>query len=153
MLVLLNMTDAPADASPMEGKAAGAQPLVLVVEDHDDTRFMLRYLLETRGCRVAEAEDGEEGVYMAESLCPDIIVMDISLPRLDGLAATRRIRQLAVIRDVPIIFLSGHAQPDFRALALGMGGNDYLVKPLKLGDLAAAVEKHLEPSRAVNAGK
>jgi DNA-binding response OmpR family regulator len=119
------------------------KPLVLVVEDHDDTRFMLTYLLEIRGYRVVLAEDGESAVRMAEQTRPDLILMDASLPRLDGLAATRRIRSLAALARVPIIFLSGHAHPSFRALVLETGGNDYLTKPLELAELESVLERHL----------
>src|ERR687884_500742 len=96
-----------ADSSRLQPSAAAgaAVPLVMVVEDHDDTRFMLRYLMESRGLRVAEAEDGEEAVRLAESLRPDLILMDMTLRRLDGLTATRRIRELAALQEVPIIFL------------------------------------------------
>ena len=83
---------------------------MLVVEDHADTRFMLKYLLGLRGFDVAEAADGVEAVELAERLRPGLILMDCSLPRLDGLSATRRVRELATLRDVTIVFLSGHAE-------------------------------------------
>ncbi|MGB8507487.1 MAG: response regulator [Pyrinomonadaceae bacterium] len=141
------------DALPVDGKASNfLKPLVLVVEDHEDTRFMLRYLMEARGCRVAEATDGEQAVHLAANLHPDLILMDTSLPLLSGLNATSRIRELATLNDVPIVFLSGHAQPESRAAALAKGGDEYLVKPLKLGDLDRVVERHLgkSASRAVS---
>jgi DNA-binding response OmpR family regulator len=116
---------------------------VLVVEDHDDTRFLLRYLLEMWGCRVAMAEDGLAAVCMAEQTRPDLILMDAGLPRLDGLAATRRIRELAAMHDVPIVFLSGHAELPFRAAALETGGSDYLIKPFAIDQLEKALERHL----------
>jgi DNA-binding response OmpR family regulator len=119
------------------------KPLVLVVEDHDDTRFMLEYLLGMHGCQVVIAEDGEMAVRVAERTRPDLILMDATLPRLDGLAATRRIRELATLHDVPIVFLSSHAQPAFRAEALSTGGNDYIVKPFAIGQLETVLERHL----------
>jgi PleD family two-component response regulator len=76
---------------------------VLVVEDHDDTRLMLRTMLEWRGVSVVEAADGEAAVSMTETCRPDLILMDGSLPSLDGLTATRCIRQLDGAREVPII--------------------------------------------------
>jgi CheY-like chemotaxis protein len=124
---------------------------VLVVEDHDDTRFLLTYLLEMWGCRVAMAQDGEAAVRMAEQTCPDLILMDASLPRLDGLAATRRIRELARLHDVPIIFLSGHAEASFRAVALETGGNDYVTKPFEIDQLERVLERYLEKGGAVRA--
>jgi CheY-like chemotaxis protein len=127
------------------------KPLVLVVEDHDDTRFMLEYLLGIHGCRVAVALDGLMAVRLAESQHPDLILMDASLPRLDGLAATRRIRETPALRDVPIIFLSGHAQASFRAVALAAGSDDFIVKPFKLDQLERVLERHLGQDGAVEA--
>ncbi|HZE73225.1 MAG TPA: response regulator [Pyrinomonadaceae bacterium] len=123
--------------------ARDRKPLVLVIEDHEDTRSLLRYMIEANDCSVIEAEDGEQGVNMAELMVPDLILMDTSLPRLDGLEATRRIRRLAGTERVPIIFISGFTHPESRAEALATGGNDYLVKPLDLNDLDAAVKKQL----------
>jgi DNA-binding response OmpR family regulator len=128
---------------PVRRRAASVKPLVLVVEDHDDTRFLLKHVLEMRGCRVCVAVDGEDGVRAAERDRPDLILMDASLPRLDGLAATRRIRELSALHDVPIIFLSGHAQASFRALALETGGDDYLTKPFELAQLDGILQRHL----------
>src|SRR5215213_8529106 len=143
MATLLRQSNDRRDEPQALRQATGTKPLVLVVEDHEDTRFMLTYLLELRGYRVAVAEDGETAVRMAEQTCPSLILMDATLPRLDGLAATRCIRERAALHDVPIIFLSGHAQPSFRALALETGGNDYLIKPLELAQLESVLERHL----------
>ena len=123
-------------------------PLVLVVEDHEDTRHMLKTVLELRGCRVVEAGDGEEGVRLACSERPRLVLMDATLPLLDGLAATRRIRSDSALAGVPVVFLSGHAQPDFREAALDAGGTDFLVKPVALEDLASVLEKHLRANAA-----
>jgi CheY-like chemotaxis protein len=115
---------------------------VLVAEDHDDTRALLRYLLEARGYRVVEASDGEEAVEQAERELPDIVVMDVSLPLVDGLEATRRIREITGAIRVPIIILSGHAEPEFRAAALEAGCDEYLTKPLEVGRLETVVAKY-----------
>lgn len=133
--------DAPEDARALEGLAV--RPLVLIVEDHEDTRVMLRTMLELRGYRVAEAGDGEEGLRLARRERPRAVIMDVTLPRLDGLAATRRIRADKRLARVPVVFLSGHARPDFRAEALDAGGTDFLVKPFALEDLAAVLERHM----------
>lgn len=118
-------------------------PLVLVVEDHEDTRMMLKMMLEMRGYRVAEAGDGEEGVALARRERPRLVIMDATLPRLDGIAATRRIRSDSSLAGVPVVFLSGHARPDFRAAALDAGGTDFLVKPVVLEELASVIERHI----------
>ncbi len=105
---------------------------------------MLRTVLEMRGSiNVVEAENGEMATTLAESLHPDLILMDGTLPLLDGFAATRRIRELASGRDVPIVFLSGHAQPASEAKAFAAGCTDYLVKPFALGELKRVLERHL----------
>lgn len=116
---------------------------MLVVEDNSDIRFMLRTMLELRGYGVLEAEDGEQGVSVAACERPDLILMDATLPGIDGLAATRRIRSLVALEGVPVVFLSGHAQPDFRNEALSSGGDDFLVKPVCLADLEGVIERHL----------
>jgi CheY-like chemotaxis protein len=123
---------------------ASAPPLVLIVEDHDDTRFMYRTILEMRGgVSIIEAENGEVATALAESMHPDLILMDATLPLLDGFAATRRIRELASARDVSIVFISGHAQPAYEAKAFAAGCTDYLVKPFALGELERVLERHL----------
>lgn len=132
----------PMDASPLRHPAA-TRRLVLVVEDHDDTRFMLGMLLRMRGCAVVEAVDGETAIHVAERERPDLILMDASLPRLDGLAATRRLRRLAPLAGVPIIFLSGHAEPAFRAVAFEAGCVEYLDKPVDFDLLEKVLDKHL----------
>jgi DNA-binding response OmpR family regulator len=125
-------------------KREGARrPLVLVVEDDEDMRFLLRTMLELQGYRVVEARDGEEGLATAERERPELVLMDVTLPRMDGLAATRRIRSDSALGGVPVVFLSGHAQPSFRAAALDAGGTDFLVKPFALAELASVVERHL----------
>ncbi len=123
---------------------ASAPPLVLIVEDHEDTRFMLRTILEMRGgVSIIEAENGETATALAESLHPDLILMDGTLPLLDGFAATRRIRELVSGCDVPIVFLSGHAQPASEVRAFAAGCTDYLVKPFPIGELERVLERHL----------
>lgn len=143
MNISLSRASGRAEVSPAPRPSPGVKPLVLVVEDHEDTRFMLEYLLERRGCQVAMAEDGEDAVCVAEKIRPDLILMDATLPRLDGLAVMRRIRELTTLHDVPIVFLSCHAQPEFRAEALARGGNDYITKPFAIDELESVVERHL----------
>ncbi len=117
---------------------------VLVVDDHEDTRFMLRTMLELRGgISVVEAGNGIRAIEMAESVHPDLILIDGSLPLVDGYEATRRIRELTATREVPIIFLSGHAQPAAEAKAFAAGCTDYLVKPFGLAKLDNLLERYL----------
>ncbi|MGB8511040.1 MAG: response regulator [Pyrinomonadaceae bacterium] len=122
---------------------------VLVVEEHEDTRFMLKTILELRGgISVIEAENGEMAVALAENVHVDLILIDSDLPLLDGYAATRRIRELTSTREVPIVFLSGHAQPAAEAKAFAAGCNDYLLKPFALGELGSLLERYLAHAKA-----
>jgi two-component system cell cycle response regulator DivK len=126
-----------------EGARRLSEPLVLVVEDHEDTLFLLTYLLDMRGCRVQVAKDGEQALRMAEAERPDLVLMDISLPRMDGLSAVRRMREVERLRATPIVFLSGHAEASFRAQALAEGGDEYLVKPFTIGQIDRLVQRFL----------
>ena len=123
---------------------ASATQLVLIVEDHEDTRFMLRTVLEMRGgISIVEAENGEMATALTESMHPDLILMDGALPLLDGFAVTRRIREFATASDVPIIFISGNAQPASKDEAFAAGCSDYMVKPFALSELKRVMERHL----------
>lgn len=140
---LISSTNQRAEPPQPPRGASGLPPLVLVIEDHEDTRVLYRYLLESSGLRVVEAANGEQGVSIAQLTRPDLILMDTSLPHVDGLTATHRIRELRGLSDVPIIFLSGHAQPQARQAALESGGNDYLVKPVDPGEFELMVQRYL----------
>jgi CheY-like chemotaxis protein len=120
-----------------------ALPTIMVVEDFEDNRFMMRRLLEMSGYQVLEAINGEEAVEIAKREHPHLILMDLSLPLLDGLAATRRIRQEAALRDVPIVAVSAHDTADFHADALAAGCNDYVTKPIDFDQLEALLGKLL----------
>lgn len=117
--------------------------LFLVVEDFEDSRFMMRRLLEMAGYRVLEASDGEQAVRMAFESRPALILMDLSLPKLDGLAATREIRKKRVLRKVPIIAVSAHDSPQTRAEALAAGCNEYVTKPIDFDNLNAVLQRYL----------
>jgi CheY-like chemotaxis protein len=108
---------------------------VLLVEDTEDNRMMMRRLLEMSGYRVSEAVNGVEAVIAAERETPDVILMDLSLPLVDGLAATRRIRQLPDLAGVPIIAVSAHDTADFHAEALAAGCDAYITKPIDYTEL------------------
>ena len=105
-------------------------PTVLLVEDIKDTRYFMRLELEERGYRVIEAENGEEAVEMAVRERPDIILMDLSLPVMDGLSAAERIRQDSDLRDIPIVAVTAHQETDYRAHAQDSGFNAYVTKPV-----------------------
>lgn len=133
--------------SMVKGKPENSQhapsPLVLIVDDHADTRDMLRYAIQMTGCRVVEAADGDEAVGLAESMLPSLILMDTSMPTVDGYQATERIRKSESIGKVTILFLTGHAEPQSRELAMAAGGDGYFVKPVNLEELEQALNRYL----------
>lgn len=116
---------------------------VLVVEDTEDNRFMMRRLLEMSSYQVVEAVNGEEAVRIAATEHPDIILMDLSLPLVDGLGATRRIRALPDFNNVPIIAVSAHDTADFHNEALSAGCNAYITKPIDFTELEDLVVRLL----------
>jgi two-component system, cell cycle response regulator DivK len=126
-------------------EAAGAHgQTVLVVEDFEDNRFMMRRLLEMSGYRVIEAVNGNQAVELAAAERPDIILMDLSLPMLDGLAATRRIREQNGPGRVPIVAVSAHDSADFHAEALAAGCNEYVTKPIDFDQLVQLLDRLLK---------
>ena len=107
-----------------------AKPTVVIAENHDDTREMLGMLYRTWGCRVVEARNGMEAVEATSREHPALVLMDGSLPYLDGLGATRLIRGNKLSGEVKIIALNGWGTPSYTADALAAGCDDCLVKPL-----------------------
>lgn len=149
MSLNLNRAKTPAtrdDQTLQQRRSSADGPLVLVAEDHDDTRYMLKLMLERSGCRVYEARDGLEAVEAAERERPHLILMDGSLPRLDGLGATRRIRESALMHEMMIVALNGWGTPDFHSAALAAGCNDCLAKPIDFGRLKNLVDALFQPS-------
>jgi CheY-like chemotaxis protein len=112
---------------------------ILYVEDNEDNVYMLTRRLERAGFEVVVAADGEQGVEMARAERPDLILMDLSLPVLDGWEATRRLKAAEETRAIPIIALSAHAMPGDREKALEAGCDDYDAKPVKLPSLLAKI--------------
>jgi CheY-like chemotaxis protein len=123
-------TPARANGHVLSRKRSASKPKVLVVEDHEDTRQMLRTMLEMSGCRVVIAGNGLEAVAVARREQPTLILMDGSLPVLDGLGATRLIRREALLRNVLIVALNGWGTPSYHAAALAAGCDDCLEKPI-----------------------
>ena len=114
---------------------------VLLVEDFADSRFMMRLLLEMDGYRVVEATNGREAVESAERECPDLILMDLGLPEVDGLTATKLIRELEDLCDVPIIALTAHDAEQFQSAAVAAGCNEYVTKPVDFDSLGRVIRQ------------
>lgn len=123
---------------------------VMIVDDYDDVRNILKLWLEKHGCRVVEASGGDEAVATADTERPDLILMDLSMPEIDGFAAAFRIRQIEDLKDVPIIAISAYGelgidvqlQIDPRAA----GFNAYLPKPFAPEKLFTLVDQYLAKS-------
>jgi CheY-like chemotaxis protein len=122
---------------------AHRKTLFLLVEDFEDSRFMMRRLLEMAGYRVVEATDGEQAVALALTEKPQLILMDLSLPKLDGLAATREIRGHRASAKIPIVAVSAHDSPQSRDEALAAGCNEYVTKPVDFEQLNSVVTRLL----------
>jgi two-component system cell cycle response regulator DivK len=116
---------------------------VLVVDDFDDSRFSLSKLLEIEGYEVIEATNGAQAIEKALADKPDLILMDLSLPVLDGLSATRQIRQSDDMKRVPIIALTAHDLIDIQSQAEDAGCTDYAPKPIDFTSLIDMMAKYL----------
>jgi two-component system cell cycle response regulator DivK len=116
---------------------------ILVVEDHEDNRRILRDLLTSAGYAILEAETGEDGVLLAAAELPDLILMDIQLPGIDGYEATRRIKATAALRDTPLIAVTSYALSGDDARAREAGADDYVAKPFSPRALLAKVRAYL----------
>lgn len=119
---------------------------ILLVEDNEMNRDMLSRRLIRKGYQVVMAEDGAAGVAMASSAAPDLILMDMSLPVIDGWEATRRIKTDESTRGIPVIALTAHAMSTDREKALDAGCDDFDTKPVDLARLLAKMEKLLSAS-------
>ncbi len=117
---------------------------VLLVEDNEDNRFIYGAILEQGGYRVLEATTGEEGVRMALALVPDLVIMDVSLPRMDGIEATRLLRSDPRTSGLLIMAVTAHAMEEDRRRALDAGCDAFLVKPVAPSRLLAEVRRLLE---------
>ncbi len=112
-----------------------AQRTILIVDDFDDTRLLLRTWLQKKGYRVVEAENGNRAVAAAESDRPDLIIMDVEMPELDGLAATRKIRELSNFQQVPIVAVSAYGADQYRDHAIAAGCDEYVSTPFEPEEL------------------
>jgi two-component system cell cycle response regulator DivK len=116
---------------------------ILVVEDQVDNRQILRDLLTSVGFQLLEAENGADGVAAAETHKPDLILMDIQMPVLDGYEATRRIKANPALRDIPVIVVTSYALSGDEEKARAAGCDDYVAKPYSPRQLLAKIRQHL----------
>lgn len=117
---------------------------ILLVEDHEMNRDMLKRRLERREFQVSIAVDGQEAIDLVESLMPDIILMDMSLPNVDGWTATRIIKANPAVNQIPIIGLTAHAMAGDRERCLEAGCNEYEIKPVDFTSLVSKIQALVE---------
>lgn len=126
------------------GKKGGQT--IMIVEDYDDTRLMLKQVLEARGFHVLEAVNGQEAVEIAGRERPDMILMDLDLPILDGISATQRIRKQPQMNQVPIVAVTAYPMSYTHVKAFAKGCNEYLEKPIDFAQLDDILSRYLAGS-------
>ena len=117
---------------------------ILYVEDNEDNVYMLSQRLRKHGFEVSIAFDGEQGIEMARLERPDLILMDLGLPFLDGWTAARRLKEAPDTKAIPIIALSAHTMPGDRERCIAAGANEYMTKPVRLKLLKQTIEELLQ---------
>ena len=127
-------------------------PRILIVEDNEMNRDMLSRRLERKGYTITMAVDGGAGVEKAAAEIPDLILMDMSLPVLDGWEATRRVKANPLTKHIPVIALTAHAMTGDRDKAMEAGCDDYDTKPIDLARLLSKIERHLGKNKAAHGG-
>ena len=130
----------PQDSFATASVRAQIQPTILIAEDSLDGREMMRTLLRMKGYDVLVAEDGIQAIDMALRNSPDLIFIDLELPRLDGISVIRNLRRSTKLCGVPIIIVSGHDPRRYEAAAQAAGCTDYLMKPIDFDRLDAILE-------------
>jgi len=134
--------------SPASKAQAQAAPLVLIVEDYEDAREMYAEYLKYSGFRVAEARNGLEALEIAQKLLPDVILMDLALPGMDGWEATRKLKSDDRTRRIPVIAVTGHALSGHSDTARRAGCDAFVSKPCLPDALVAEVRKMLDSTRS-----
>jgi CheY-like chemotaxis protein len=122
---------------------AHSQQTILLVEDFDDTRLMMKLWLTKKGYRVIEAETGEAAIELAQRRHPDLIIMDMMMPGLGGLDATRQIREYRSLRQTPIVAVSAYGADEYRARALDAGCDEYVSTPFEPEALSQLIKRLL----------
>ena len=117
---------------------------ILYVEDNPDNVYMLTRRLKKKGFELIIAGDGQEGIDKAIEESPDLILMDLSLPTMDGWTATAKIKEIEQVKDIPIIALSAHAMPEHRDRALKAGCSDYDTKPVDIKRLLSKISQYIK---------
>ena len=140
-LPTLKESKASSEGQPIEPKF-----LILVVDDSADNVAMISLFLQQQGYRVVTAGNGEDAITIASQMMPNLILMDINLPALDGLGATRRIRENDALRDIPVVAITAFGTEGFQRAAYDVGVAGYLTKPLDLDRMHQLIARLLSPT-------
>jgi|SRR5215475_5637381 len=124
------------------------KPRILIAEDFEENRVALKLILKHTGFDVIEAEDGQQAIEVVRREEPDLVLMDITLPVLDGLQATREIRSEEKFEQLPIIVVSAHDNEEIRREAAEAGGSEYISKPIEIEELKKLINGCLSVARA-----
>ncbi len=116
---------------------------ILIIDDNEMNRKFASEILKTEDFETIEAEDGTEGVYLAKKEVPNLILLDLAMPDVDGIEVCKRIREIEKLKDIPIVMLSAMGDKKLIELAKAAGADDYLVKPLNHKELVEGVNKFL----------
>lgn len=130
----------------MSEATAEDRPVILVVDDYTDARELYQQFLELEGFDVHIAANGQEAVELANKIAPDLVIMDLSMPVLDGVGATKALRQADATRHIPVVALSGHVLPRHSAAARQAGCDTVLPKPIVPTELASKIRSMLHAS-------
>ncbi|HEV8204810.1 MAG TPA: response regulator [Pyrinomonadaceae bacterium] len=137
--------DASRPAPPLEPKF-----LILIVDDSADNLAMISLDLQQQNYRVVTASNGEDAITIAAQTLPNLILMDINLPELDGLAATRRIRDIETLREVPVVAVTAFGTEGFQRAAYDVGVDGYLTKPIDFDRMHQLIARLLSPGESGN---
>lgn len=127
----------------MEETKTALPKKILIVDDNQDSRELVVKILKSRGYQTIEAIDGEEALEKAMGEMPDLILMDISIPKIDGYEVTRRLKSREEFKDIPIVALTAHAMKGDRAKALEAGCEGYIPKPISIRELPNQIKSYL----------
>jgi CheY-like chemotaxis protein len=145
-LATSGLPPSPARGVPDAGQPTESKFLILVVDDSADNLAVISLYLQHQGYRVVTANNGEDAVNVAAQMLPNMILMDINLPTLDGLGATRRIRETEALREVPVIAITAFGTEGFQRAAYDAGVSGYLTKPLDLDRMHQLIARLLSPT-------
>jgi CheY-like chemotaxis protein len=127
----------------MSARASDSAPLVLVIDDIEDNRDMYEQFLRHAGWRVEMAVDGADGLVKASALKPNVVILDMGLPKIDGWEVAKRLKGAPATSGIPVIALTGHVTKEARDRATAAGVDEFIAKPCLPPDLVAAIRRHL----------